>query len=102
MRKSPVPLLNHKRQKKSRKIVRGITGVLRENYHQPNSGEARGPAARLQKAANGQTSGSGLAPKARFFQPLNHFALAGNNLGLPYESNGHKPHSHHAKAEDET
>src|SRR5713101_1133954 len=43
-----------------------------------------------------------LAAKLDLFQPLNGFALVGDNLRLPDERNGHEAHGDDAEDEDET
>ena len=43
-----------------------------------------------------------LAAKLQLLQPLDGFALAGNDLRLPDQGNGHKAHGNNAEDEDDT
>ena len=42
-----------------------------------------------------------LAAKFQLFEPLDGFALAGNDLRLPDERNGHEAHGDDAENQDE-
>ena len=44
---------------------------------------------------------AGLAAELELFEPLNSFALVGDNLRLPYQGNGHTAHGNNAKDENE-
>jgi len=42
-----------------------------------------------------------LTAELELFEPLNGFALVGNDLRLPYQGNGHAAHADNTKDEDE-
>src|SRR5260370_16278142 len=45
--------------------------------------------------------GKGLTAELEAHQPLNGFALVGNDLRLPYQGNGNEAHEHNGKDEND-
>jgi hypothetical protein len=99
--KSPVKILNHKSKIKSPQIAFKIVSKFIQSRPTVLAGF-------FFSCCGARERSSEISDRARLpaefepFEPLDGFALVGNDLRLPDQTNGHKAHGNNAKHENET